>query len=311
MVDLMNATPDRIDEIPSSLVLQCYSGCNFQCKFCAYQETQSQDPKYSMDFWLFCKIVDEFYELGKLKSVGLGLQCEALLDSRLEDRIRYLKAKSPKVHVSMTTNCSLLTPDRFNSLCDAGLGSLCMSLDAATPESFKKICSPDFPFQKILDNIDYVIDNCPDHLKLTISSMVIKESMSEFLLTGHPVFKKAKKAGITVGVGPISNHTGSLSGYDEMIVMPELQGSKKKSYCGDIWEAVYVLADGDVVGCCSDWNRKFVLGNMAQECFEDIWNKPEVKQRRHDMLHSDYSKLETCANCSQAWNIIENRKSRK
>ena len=93
-----------------------------------------------------------------------------------------------------------------------------------------------------------------------------------------------------------------------MIVVPELQGSTSKFYCDDIYDAVYILADGDVVGCCSDWDRKFVLGNMVNETFSEIWNKPKVVKRRRDMLEADYSKYETCKNCSQAWNIDKNRK---
>ena len=310
MTEFEKSIAGNIDRIPSSLVFQCYSGCNFTCKFCAYQETVSQNLKYSMDFTLFCKIVDEFYELGKLGSVGLGLQCEALLDQRLDDRIRYIKQKSPETQVSLTTNVSLLTPERFKQLCAAGVDSLCLSLDALSEKSFKNICSSTFPFDKVISNIEYITDNCPQNLYVSISSMVIKESLSEFLLTGHPVLEKAKKAGISFGLGPVSNHTGSLANYEEILVLSELQGSKLKSFCPDIWEAVYILADGDVVGCCSDWNRKFVLGNLVDSSFKDIWNKEEVKQRRHDMLNSDYRNLKTCANCSQAWNIIENCKSK-
>lgn len=300
--------PKYPNAIPQALTIQSHSACNFRCKFCAYHPTRAMASQYPMEMDLFKKIVDEFHRLDALKAICLSLQCEALLDHTLEEKIKYIKQVNPQANVSITSNGILMTPERFDSLMQTGLDTLTLSLDALSEESFKEVCSTDFEFSQLIEHIDYVLDHKPANLSMMITSMMIKETMSEFLITSHPIISKAKELGIPCHVSPISNHTGALPNYQQLLVMPELQSSKNKLYCGDIFESVYILANGDVIGCCSDWHRKHILGNMNRQSFQDIWESKRCGIRRQQMIDGNYDKLDPCRSCSQAWNIMENRK---
>lgn len=290
---------------PPHLAIQVTNACNFQCLMCAYKDVRGLRPRHDLPMELYTGIVDQFVATVGLERVGLSLQCEPLLDKDLDKKIDYVKRKKPAVRVGLSTNAFFLSPDRYKNLCAHGLDSLNISLNAVEEKTFQAVCGNGY--RQVMENTAFAIKNKPPDLNLTVSSMFVRENLIELVRGKHPVFKLIDESGIPRTMGPISNHCGSLSNYNSILVFPELQSSTQKMYCHDIFEAVYVLSNGDVLGCCSDWRRKTVLGNLAERNFIDIWQSQKTAERREHMMHGDLSRLEPCRQCSQAWNIMKNR----
>ena len=273
---------------------------------CAYKDTHAKNTHSSMPINLFRKIIDEFTGLGVLRSVALSLQCEPLLDKELCHKIEYIKKKDINIKCSISTNGILLTSEKLQELCNCGLDGLGISLNAVNETTFSLVCGVN-GYNQFMKNLFYVIENKPDNLSLSFSSMLVKENFMEIFPKKHAVFDLIKQAGFPVSIGPISNHCGSLPNYEKHLVLPELQSSTKKLYCHDIIELVYVLFNGHVIGCCSDFRKKFLLGNLNEQNFIDIWNSNECEKRRQDMMYGNLYEIEPCRECSQAWNIMKNR----
>ncbi len=295
------------EDFPPILSLQVINACNARCIMCAYHKIRGNKRPAPMDMELFKKIIDEYVSAGNCKRVGLSLQCESLLDPHLADRISYIKSVSPETTVGISTNAMLLTAEQTARLAAAGLGSLNISLNAITAKSFKAVYQSD-TFEQTMQNVQALIDSPPQSIKLSISSMVIRQTLAELFVQKNTIFDKAAAAGIVVVKGPISNHCGNLPEYAQLAVLTGHQGSKQKLYCHDIFEAAYIMSNGDALGCCGDWSRKVLLGNLGSQTFYEIWNLPKTRARKRQMACGLLEAIQPCSGCSQAQNILTNRK---
>lgn len=192
-------------------------------------------------------------------------------------------------------------------LVEAGLSSLTFSMNALTRKTFEKI-EVGLDFDVVMSNLMNLIEVNPSGLNIYVKFMIIRDNAIELSMPEEfsELLGILKTRRIPFGIDPISNRAGSLNNYDKMLVFENLQSSKNKSYCHDLFEKVNVLHNGDVIVCCADWLRKSVIGNLQEKTFEQIWNNSQAKDRRIKAMNGLYKNMEPCKTCSQAWNIMNN-----
>ena len=79
---------------------------------------------------------------------------EPMIRRNLERLIEMLRDIDGITDISMTTNASMLTLKRAQSLRAAGLSRINISLDAIDEQTFQRINDADFPVAKVLEGID-------------------------------------------------------------------------------------------------------------------------------------------------------------
>ena len=79
---------------------------------------------------------------------------EPMIRRNLERLIEMLRDIDGITDISMTTNASMLTLKRAQSLRTAGLSRINISLDAIDEQTFQRINDVDFPVAKVLEGID-------------------------------------------------------------------------------------------------------------------------------------------------------------
>ena len=79
---------------------------------------------------------------------------EPMIRRNLERLIEMLRDIDDITDISMTTNASMLTLKRAQSLRAAGLSRINISLDAIDEQTFQRINDVDFPVAKVLEGID-------------------------------------------------------------------------------------------------------------------------------------------------------------
>ena len=109
-------TINKIEQI----TLEVFGGCNLACPMCpqGIEDGREKDFKKVLTEPLFKKIIDEALPLG-LKFVSIAGSGEPMLSKNLEKFISYLSSK--RITTMIYTNGQLLTPKKFESLCQAGL----------------------------------------------------------------------------------------------------------------------------------------------------------------------------------------------
>ncbi len=124
---------------PSKLFVEVTTKCNLKCGMCVKQNSEGGIREGSMSVEIFDALSPAFPHLEALVLNGIG---ESLLHPQLEAFIRRAKARMPGGSwVGFQTNGMLLNCRRAESLVDAGLDRICLSMDAVSPESFSTIRS--------------------------------------------------------------------------------------------------------------------------------------------------------------------------
>ncbi|MCX6253429.1 MAG: SPASM domain-containing protein, partial [Bacteroidia bacterium] len=67
--------------------------------------------------------------------------------------------------------------------------------------------------------------------------------------------------------------------------------------CARLWFNPVITWDGKVIPCCFDKNAEFVMGDLNNDSFREIWNGPKYKIFRKSILSGRHM-IEICRNCT-------------
>ncbi|CAN5694506.1 hypothetical protein BH24CHL1_BH24CHL1_16390 [soil metagenome] len=119
--------------LPEVIYIETSNACNSLCETCPLTFF-GNGAAHNLTLEEFDRIVEQFPNLKRAVLHGLG---EPLLNRDLAEMIRRLKARD--VHALFNSNIIALTRRRQEDLVVSGLDELRVSLDAATPETYRKI----------------------------------------------------------------------------------------------------------------------------------------------------------------------------
>ena len=134
--------------------------CNFRCVYCMPEETFGKDhhflPRKSLlSFEEITRIANIFVAHGVQKIRLTG--GEPLLRKHIENLIGMLaQLKTPdgrNIEITLTTNGSILA-QKAQSLKDAGLARVTVSLDSLDDDTFRRMNGVDFPVSEVLRGLD-------------------------------------------------------------------------------------------------------------------------------------------------------------
>jgi len=131
--------------------------CNFRCTYCMPKEVYGRDHRFLdrkelLSFEEITRVARTFVELGtrKLRITG----GEPLVRRDLERLIEQLAPLGAEL--TLTTNASLLAA-KAQTLADAGLTRITVSLDALDDATFRRLNDVDFPVARVLEGIDAAV----------------------------------------------------------------------------------------------------------------------------------------------------------
>jgi putative metalloenzyme radical SAM/SPASM domain maturase len=124
-------------DYPTKLFVEATTRCNLSCFMCVKQNRGSEICEGDFSPELFARLETALPHLEALILNGIG---EPLLNPHLESFIRKAKKLMPTTGwIGFQTNGVLMTNLRALSLVEAGLDKVCVSVDAITPEQFRKL----------------------------------------------------------------------------------------------------------------------------------------------------------------------------
>ena len=119
---------------PRALQVEVTGSCNLSCQMClvAYRPRLGRSASFSLASLRV--LLDDLPSVQELTLQGLG---EPLLCTHLEELVAEAVARG--IRVGFNTNATLLTPQRSEALIAAGLTWLHVSVDGASPATFRSI----------------------------------------------------------------------------------------------------------------------------------------------------------------------------
>ena len=124
-----------------------YGGCNHRCIFCAYNYTKYK-PIF-LDTSILKSRIENMAKIG-VKAIMYAGEGEPLLHKDITDIINHTKLNG--INVAVTTNGVMFTKE-FSEKCLKSISWIKISVDAGTPETYKKLhCAPHKDFHTVLDN---------------------------------------------------------------------------------------------------------------------------------------------------------------
>ena len=186
----------------------------------------------------------------------------------------------------MSINPLMLTPAVSRDLLGSGIAFLNVSLDGHDDESFEKIRGVKDAFEKSKTNL-------PAFLKVKVETgnkVHIALSMIDFAMNRESIAQlraywesqpgidefAAKEFRIWNGDSPDVNRLA-----ETQVDNAELSKTHRVA-CNVPWEKLSVAWDGDVVPCCYDYDKKYVLGSVKNKKIEAMWNGPEMQKLRRN-----------------------------
>jgi len=170
---------DKLGRPLKDLRVSVTDRCNFRCVYCMPKSVFDKDYKF-----LPKKELLSFEEIQTVvkASAALGVNKvrltggEPLLRRDLEQLISLIRDIDGIDDISMTTNASLLTKARAQSLRDAGLKRLNVSLDAMDDETFTKVNDVGISVKTVLEGIANAAAVNFDSIKV---NMVVKKGLND------------------------------------------------------------------------------------------------------------------------------------
>lgn len=123
--------------LPEILHVEVTTRCNLRCRMCVKHADNSGIEEGDMSPEIFGGLLPVLPHVDRLLLNGIG---EPLLHPLLEDFIAVARRRMPeRAAIGFQTNGLLLTAERAHALVAAGADRFCISLDAVTPDLYRKV----------------------------------------------------------------------------------------------------------------------------------------------------------------------------
>lgn len=276
--------------LPSTIDIGITNACNADCIMCPHNKLK----KFGfMDMKLYEKIIDDASSEG-IKNVTLTFFGEAMLDVKLNERVKYAKSKG--LHVSFFTNASLMDEEKARGIIEAGLDNIIISLDSDKKEVYEKI-RRNLKFSDTKKNILKLLELKKTLNKKNPSVNLVFVLMNENASELKSFYEKwmPKVDGINVinmrnWAGAIDKKTKHSLHFKKII---------ERTPCALLWNGFVVDWDGEVVICCDDYSHKVVIGDLNKESIRDVWEGKKLKAIREMHKRKEFSKIPICSQCNK------------
>jgi radical SAM protein with 4Fe4S-binding SPASM domain len=262
-------------KFPENIEIGTNSSCNGLCRICPYPSVEKDLPKNDIGDELFKKIIDECSKFN-VKQISPLLFNEPFSDSKIIERMKYIRNKNPRTKIYIATNGSLLTEEKSKDLMEVLRKGDCVDFSvhgALTEENYKKEM-PGVNFKKTIGNIKQFLEISENR---TFEVNILNRTLRE-----ENELRKFREFWVKNGLNSNNVKTSELLTRADNIDV----GKKKfvKNLFGCAWDRplkiFHILNNGDVILCCMDWKREVVLGNVNENSIFEIWNSEKYKNIR-------------------------------
>jgi radical SAM protein with 4Fe4S-binding SPASM domain len=265
---------------PITLGIELLNKCNFKCSMCL---TPSLDePKIVIPETVQESLINQIRDQ-KIPAVMFGMGEEPLLFKNFVSFVRKI-SDAGVMDIFLFTNGLLMNEAISTALVDMPITRVYFSIDAATPETFKRVRGK--------DELERVESNIKNFLRIKqIKGSRLPITRVSFCLTEQ---NKHEKEAFINKWRPLVDHVDiqTVHDFSRVTEMSKLSPQElfrsgdedvEGSYCGQPWEKLTVWANGDVSPCCTFHGKNLIIGNINFQTISELWNSDKINQVRKQL----------------------------
>lgn len=281
-----------IPAFPRVVQIETIGVCNVSCVWCPYGKLEPAPPAGKMTWDQYEALIDECAG-HTVRRLSPYLTNEPFLDKDLPERIRMTKKKMPATKIVVTTNGTMLTPDRVDQILslDGALHAIYISFQGIEKEGYEKTVGKNGKFEVTLANVNHLIEQM--RLRNLDRPKVWITMVDTNLIDARKALKYWKARGVSAKYTALENRGGNMKEAQSWSV-------HKLDYfteCERLMKQAYISWDGEMVICCTDFGRKHVLGNVFKDGITGVWNGPIARNLRRRYITGRIHTIDLCSVC--------------
>jgi len=285
--------------MPLAISAELTNNCTLSCPECTTGSGKMVRERGFMDIDLFKKVINELEPY--LYNTNLYFQGEPMMHPGF---FSFLE-NSLTAHTTVSTNGHFLSESHCEKIVKSGLNRLIISLDGTGQESYSAY-RKNGNIDTVLDGIQKVSaakKRVKSSLRIELQFLVNK--LNENQIPQVKELAKKLKVGLLLKSMQINNKKDAeawlpLNERFRRYRMNEGEyviKSSLPSRCARLWFNPVITWDGKVLPCCFDKNGEFVMGDLNEDTFRDIWHGPKYRIFRKSFLSGRHM-IEICRNCT-------------
>lgn len=252
--------------------------CNFKCSYCLHSLSddkldEMRFKKQMMGFDVYKKAIDDLPEFdGRLRALIFAGHGEPLLNKDIAKMVAYAKEKQVAERIEIVTNGSLLTHKMSDSLIEAGLDRLRVSLQGITSEKYKEISCVDIDINDIKEKLEYFCSkktNTEVYVKIMDISMDSPDDLPKF----KDMFKNASDIAAVEYAIPFVDEV-DYSQFGELSHKCKQGNTGRSEICSMPFYMMVLYPDGTVAPCCST-TLPVRYKNVMEFSLKEIWDSKQ------------------------------------
>jgi radical SAM protein with 4Fe4S-binding SPASM domain len=281
-----------VSKFPIHLDIESTNRCNLRCTFCDKLPYLRKDQIGDMDIDLYRKIIDEGIKHG-LMSIKLSYRGEPLIYKNIVEMVSYAKKKGI-LDIYFNTNGMLLNEKMSESLIDAGLDRISISIEGTDPVAFEeeRRGAKFLTIEKNVENLRRIRNKKNADIPRIRVQTVLLERVD---LEEYRRYWEAK--------------CDEVSAIDYKDSVNRQRGIKYGWACPQLWQRMTIEWDGTVFPCNNCDVRSMALGNCNDGALYEFWHSPEIQKMREAHKNGESDQIEACDGCP--WRTTQIVKSKE
>lgn len=270
-------------DFPKSILIETYSLCQGECKFCPYKELRSSSEQTMLTTEKYLELLYEISQ-HKISRLTLFNNNEPLLDKRIYEFVKVSHEMMPNVEIGLSSNGRAITKDVLDKLKGSNLSILYISIPCVDREDYKNVMGvyPDCLFE-LLDSIE----DEKLHKMVRIAVPITK------YLNEDALMQKFKQFKVCIWNLEYKATWGIAKKFNEVA-----KGDSIAGLCDRPMDQAVISSNGDVLICCRDWQSQNVVGNVYNSSLFDIWHSEPMQKIQYLISQGKYSEIECCKDCA-------------
>lgn len=299
--------------LPRPLVVYIEPGnaCNFKCVFCPESLPDYKEKAgglFMLSMKEFNHIAEQIKEIAPIKLINFYMLGEPFANKLLTQFIRAARDMNLAETLIVTSNGTLVKPDKYEAICSSGLDFLRISIYGATEETHRARTQSSIPLAQIKDNIAG-LKKYRDGLGLKAPYIYVKmitaneeENIAFTELFGPHCDK--------IQIEPVHNWAeedqAKLSLLDDGTMLKQHYFDNKKQVCPFPFYMSIIHSDLNVSVCGVDWAKLTVVGNLRTETLMEVWRGKKLRDFQLKHLQRRRGELAACASCTYLHGAVDN-----